>query len=112
MLNKLLSLVLKLVLGLLRFILNIVLLPLTSIVNLLFPDVGNYISSFYTLLNNYLFNGLRFAREVIFNLSGINRNLVAIAVAIPLTYLTFSLANASIRFLVSIYRMYKTGREE
>lgn len=112
MINKILSLLLNLILSVIQAILNIILLPLTLVIQSLFPDLSGYIGSFNTLLNTYLFPGLRFAREVVFNITGINRNLVGIMAIIPLTYLTFTLANMSVRFLVSIYRIYKTGKDE
>lgn len=94
MINSILSMILKLVLSLLRFILNIVLLPLTLVINSLFPDVGNYIHYFYDLLDEHLIRGLRFAREFVLNITGINRNLFGILALIPLTYLTFNILNA------------------
>lgn len=111
MINKLLSLIINILLTIITTILNVILLPITLLIKGLFPGVTNYIGSFNTLLNDYLFDGLRFAREVLFNLSGINRNLVGLAVSIPLAYFTFNLANASIKFLISIYRIYKTGKD-
>lgn len=112
MINKLLSLLINVVLSVITTILNVVLLPITALINTLFPGVSSYIGQFNTLLNDYLFNGLRFAREVILNITGVNRNLIGIAVMIPLTYLLFSIANAGVRFIVSIYRIYKTGKDE
>lgn len=111
MINELLKLLLNIILKIVSLILNVILAPITFLINSLFPNVNNYVSSFLTLFNNYLLNGLRFAREVILNFTGINRNLVGIAFAIPLTYFTFMLANNGIRFITSIYRMYKTGKD-
>lgn len=112
MFNTLLNFILSILLTVIKTILNIVLLPITGIIKLMFPNIDTYIGQFLTLLNDYLFNGLRFAREVLFNITGINRNLVAIAVLIPLTYFGFSVANAGVRFIVSMYRLYKTGKDE
>lgn len=111
MINGLLKLLLNIILKIVSIILNVILSPLTLLINGLFPNVNSYISSFLTLFNNHLLNGLRFAREVALNITGINRNLIGIAFAIPLTYFTFMLANNGIRFITSIYRMYKTGKD-
>lgn len=112
MINKLLSLIINIVLTVITSILNLVLAPLTTVVEALFPGVSSHIAYFNTLLNEHLFDGLKFAREVLFNITGINRNLVGIAVMIPLTYLFFTIANAGVRFIVSVYRIYKTGKDE
>lgn len=112
MFNTLLQFLLNIILTVIKVVLDVILLPITLLIKGLFPGVGDYIHYFYELLDQHLFNGLRFAREVILNLSGLNRNLLGIAALIPLTYLTFSIMNASVRFIVSIYRIWKTGKDE
>lgn len=112
MFNTLLQFIINIILTVVKVFLNIILLPITLLVNGLFPGVGDFIHYLYDFLDQYLFDGLRFGREVILNITGLNRNLVGIAFLIPLTYLTFNLANMSVRFIVSVYRMWKTGKDE
>lgn len=109
MLNSLLQIILNLFLKIISFVLNIVLLPLTLLINGLFPGITNFVHYFDELFNNNLLNGLNFAREVIFNFTGINRNLIGILALIPLTYFTFTMANLSIRFLISVVHLWKKG---
>lgn len=111
MINALLNTLLKVIFFILQLIMNVVLLPLTLLIQTLFPNVSNYFSYFETLFNDYLINGIRFMREVFYNITGVDRNLMGILFMIPLTYLTFSIMNASVRFMVSVYRIYKTGKD-
>lgn len=112
MINKLLGAIIKVFLSILRTILNVILAPLTLLISQLFPDITDYLNYFYSLYNGYLVKGLKFGREVFFNLSGLNRDLVGIIALIPLTYLTFTILNASVRLLVSIWRIWKTGKTD
>ena len=112
MIATILNTLFKLVFYLIRLLLNIVLLPITLLINGLFPNINNYFHYFETLFNDYLIKGIRFMREVFFNLTGINRELMAIIFLIPLTYLTFNIMNTSVRFIVSVYRIWKTGKDE
>lgn len=111
MINSLLNLVITVVLNVLSFFLNIILLPITLLINTLFPNVQNYFHYFSTFLNEYVIKGISFIREVFYNLTGINRELMGIIFLLPLTWLTFSLMNRSVRLIVSLYRMYKTGAD-
>ena len=107
MINKILMTIIKVIVDILAFILNIIFLPLTAILDSLFPNLTSFANTFNSFLNTYLFKGLAFAREVIINIFGFNRDLLGILFAIPLTYFGFYLANTSIRLLVSIYRIWK-----
>ncbi len=109
MINDLLQVVLSFFIKIISFILNIILLPLTLLINGLFPGISNFFGMFDNLFNNQLVPGLRFAREVLLNLLCLNRNLIGIIAVIPLTYFAFTMANLSIRFLISIYRLWKKG---
>lgn len=111
MFNTLLQFIIKIVLQVVKVILDVILLPITLLINGLFPNISSYIHYFYELLDDYLFTGLRFAREVILNMTGLNRNLVGVLFAIPLTYFTFGIVNAGIKFIVSIFRIWKTGKD-
>lgn len=112
MINKLLELILNLVISLMSFFLNIVTLPLTALIKTLFPGIEDFIGFFDNLLTTYLIPGLRFARAVILNITGINANLIGILAMLPLTYLLFTIANAGVRLIVSLYRLYKTGKDD
>ena len=109
MINALVGTLFKIILGVLSFLSNIVLSPFTILIRSLFPDIDIYFGSLTSFLNTYVFNGLAFAREVFIKFTGINRNLIGIAIKITFTYLGFSIANAGVRLIVSVYRLFKTG---
>lgn len=111
MFNTFLSFIIKIILQVVKVILDVILSPITLLIKGLFPGVDSYIDTFFDLLNDYLFNGLRFAREVLINMTGLNRNLIGIIFALPLAYFTFGLFNAGIKFIVSIFRIWKTGKD-
>lgn len=112
MINALLNLVITVVLHVLSFFLNIILLPITLVINTLFPNIQNYFHYFNTFFNDYILGGIRFMREIFYNLTGVNRELMGIIFMLPLTWFTFHLLNRSVTLIVSLYRMYKTGKDE
>lgn len=109
MINSILQVILSAFLKIITFILNIVLAPLTLLLNGLFPGLDDFVYYFDNLFNNNLAHGLEFAREVFFNYTGINRELFGILALIPLTYFGFTMANMAIRFLMSIFILWKQG---
>lgn len=112
MINSLLNLIITLVLNVLSFFINLILLPFTLLINTLFPNIQTYFQYFNDFLNTYVIKGVGFMREVFYNITGINRELMGIVFILPLTWFTFHLLNRSVVLLVKLYRFYKTGRDE
>lgn len=84
------GIILKLLLGLLKFILNIVLLPINALIVQLLPDFSSYVSRFLSFINTYLvplcsyfFNILPpMTREIVFFTILVNIALYTISLSV------------------------------
>lgn len=109
MINKILSLLLKLIVWIFTTIVSIVTMPLNTLIQLIFPDMSSWTASLSNFINDYIFTGARFMKMVFLNATHFPSELFGIAITIMLGAVTFYFAGAAIRFLKNAYGFVKRG---
>lgn len=108
MLNAILNEILKLFFIMIGFIANLIISPIMLLLSALFPTFDqSFITSFYSFVDNYIFDGISFAREVFFNVTGYPRLLFNALVTLFIARVTFYFYSIPIKFVLNIWRLLK-----
>ena len=110
MINALVGVILKFFVWVANLIIGLISLPIAGLLNFLIPDVTSYSSQAINFLSTYIFDGLRFAKEIILNVTHFPRPLFGIAVGYITGLYGYFLATSAFRAVINVWKFLKGGK--
>lgn len=109
MLNKIIMVILKVFGWIVSFIVHLIFLPLFNLLYAIFPNLSSYFQNTSNWIENNLFDGIAFLREVFFNVTHFNRDIISAIITYLLLYYAFAIGQRAFIFIMNIWRAIRKG---
>lgn len=88
-------------------IFDIILMPFVAILTALIPDISTFYNYIVTFITDYIVPYIKFGVSVLYNLIGLNPNLVALVVTYFIFIFTAKYTMVAINFAINVYQKLK-----
>lgn len=107
MITSLMKALINLIMAIFATIANIILLPIETLAMTVFPDLQDYMQTVETFFFDTCFKYIGFVKEVIINITGLDRSLFYTIITLLFARITFKYSTMAIKFIINIWRTYK-----
>lgn len=107
MFNQITNFLLRIIIWIAGLFVSLITYPVYQWLRPVIPNIDSYLQQMLTFFGNYVFQGVAFAREVFFNITGYPRPLFYALCTFFLAKLAFRLLALVFWFLINIYRIIR-----